>query len=785
MNEDRKQTENIDKLLKDINITVNDNDDSNAVAKERTRFFEEVKKLGEDKKFEFNIENLKAILYKARLANYNAFQACKEDFLEISFAIEILGYFKQQKIDLEFDGVDNDIVDHSQKRYEIAELIKFLDYMHGNVKSLSIELWQVFEWSVTEQDFENVVSLFNTCAEYGVKNGRISNILTIVKDGTVSVADMLKFLESSEKEGLSLKENDVKVLLCKIVNQVSPVDTLSLVKRLGQLGENLGAANIATIISKLSDKSLECMRLVFDELKSKGCINNTNIDDVFDRIKGESIDLLHMLDLLDALGLKLSQDNYQGLLRVNTDIKDYDYICSLLNTLQERKIEIDDDCFKWALKYLYLQNVDDMCKFINGLEDINIQLVIDEVCKESPYGYKIVYNEKYVGKVLEKLDSQSAQELSKLVSFLSDKKLLTMDVFIDIMKNKLASEQSANDVADLLIMAGNAIEWTKIGKNGDGSFKVSLDNILEKISSDQKGKDILKLAKVLIGMYKNLSIAAGKFRQKIKEYDQSNNNELEMLLKLNMNSDAASYNHIRGNCIKYIKGNFAVKKTKIQTKQGEGMGTNTHHDNNIIKDNHNGNNISGLTNPLSALLAEAVSQNIPGAQKYYQYYTEDNKNKKVNVDDKEKGLFVECIFNQLSYRLDDLSRIYEKRDKDWGEFGKALVEEKDFWKNTNKDLAQAGLFSDDKANEINRKIDDIYNLNEFVTFLQWFGCFLSAVLSLGGTLKLDCIRNRVFLHTKDARIFERWQDRKDSLSYPLPKITEKQQGNKNLNYDNI
>ena len=139
-----------------------------------------------------------------------------------------------------------------------------------------------------------------------------------------------------------------------------------------------------------------------------------------------------------------------------------------------------------------------------------------------------------------------------------------------------------------------------------------------------------------------------------------------------------------------------------------------------------------------------------------------------NENDQQE--FKKVVGNQLSKRLQTLKDAYES-DESWQNFEKKLEKEKDSWKGIGNELGQIGLLTNQEAQEFNAKIDDIYDVNGFVTALEWIGCVLSVPCTLGLILFWDKVRNRIAGPTT-TRQYDRFQDGKDELLSKIAPLQE-------------
>ena len=100
------------------------------------------------------------------------------------------------------------------------------------------------------------------------------------------------------------------------------------------------------------------------------------------------------------------------------------------------------------------------------------------------------------------------------------------------------------------------------------------------------------------------------------------------------------------------------------------------------------------------------------------------------------------------------------------------------------ELQEKGLLTKEQEQTSNSKIDDIYDLSgfvifldDFVIFLQWVGCVLSAIFVF--LLAFKCIRNRIFC-PENTHIFEYFRDNRGKLFILLQKTANFKQKNDNF-----
>ena len=132
-----------------------------------------------------------------------------------------------------------------------------------------------------------------------------------------------------------------------------------------------------------------------------------------------------------------------------------------------------------------------------------------------------------------------------------------------------------------------------------------------------------------------------------------------------------------------------------------------------------------------------------------------------------KSILTQAILQYLGNRLEDL-----QSDK--------LDSEKTFWKEVGDELKGKKIITEDQKNEFCNKLNDVYNVNGFVSALQWLGCVLLVPITFGLALKSDKIRNRIS-HPTDRRVFERFKERKNELFSPLKMVANANRENNDMN----
>ena len=232
-------------------------------------------------------------------------------------------------------------------------------------------------------------------------------------------------------------------------------------------------------------------------------------------------DIYSLLVRLKNIGVTLETNLVHDIVNKLESGLTVDGVYELLDNLKEIGVKLGENtavCIVNKLKSgLTLDNVSTLLK---KFRNINVQL------NSNIDGYG---KDNVVDAIVGKLQSpQSAQSLLDLVKTLQKFNIQPIANTCKQILNLLDGEQNAGNVADLLINLGNLVEFDKIqAKTID--YLPGIDNILDKIDSNQSEENMLKLAKVLIKMGKNLQLYSEKFKGKIMCY--SSNIELEKLFE--------------------------------------------------------------------------------------------------------------------------------------------------------------------------------------------------------------------------------------------------------------
>ena len=94
---------------------------------------------------------------------------------------------------------------------------------------------------------------------------------------------------------------------------------------------------------------------------------------------------------------------------------------------------------------------------------------------------------------------------------------------------------------------------------------------------------------------------------------------------------------------------------------------------------------------------------------------------------------------------------------------------KNTWVQIANDLYNERNINERQRKEFIDKLSEVDNLHGLMSFIQWLGCTLCALCTLGGSLFSDEVRNRVFHPTK-GRIFSRLKDATKGLNAPLQQV---------------
>ena len=94
-------------------------------------------------------------------------------------------------------------------------------------------------------------------------------------------------------------------------------------------------------------------------------------------------------------------------------------------------------------------------------------------------------------------------------------------------------------------------------------------------------------------------------------------------------------------------------------------------------------------------------------------------------------------------------------------------------------LEGKGIISDDKKSEFQNKLNDVYNVNDLVSVLQWLICVLLAPIMLGFALTSNKVRNRISSPT-NRPILERLKERKNDLFSSLKMVANANRENNSM-----
>ena len=97
--------------------------------------------------------------------------------------------------------------------------------------------------------------------------------------------------------------------------------------------------------------------------------------------------------------------------------------------------------------------------------------------------------------------------------------------------------------------------------------------------------------------------------------------------------------------------------------------------------------------------------------------------------------------------------------------------EKNVWIKMSDDMEKEELLSKEQKTTFNSIIEDAYDVNCFLTALQWLAVKLCVIFTGGAILEYCApIRDRWDAGVKNTRIFERLQESKDNLLEPLKRL---------------
>ena len=311
---------------------------------------------------------------------------------------------------------------------------------------------------------------------------------------------------------------------------------------------------------------------LLDKFQNLGVKPNENlnlVDSIINKLAPTQTvdDICNLLDKFDSLGVKPKENlnlvgNIINKLAPNQTVNN---ICNLLDKFKNLKIILNANiAINIVSKLKSDLAVDNVKKLLQKLQDLNVPLNLNEV------GYN---EDNVVYAIVNKCKSQqSAPDLLKLVKDLQLLKIQPINDVCLCIVNMLGNNEDASEVADLLIALGNII-----GFDNGNDILPGIDDILSKIKENQSKDSIIKLAKVLIAMGKNLALYPVYFRKKLKDYDEDTynvndeeNQDLETLLKLNPKQKKSKYAQKQREFVKEFTRVKEESEKNKENKQSEG-----------------------------------------------------------------------------------------------------------------------------------------------------------------------------------------------------------------------
>lgn len=312
------------------------------------------------------------------------------------------------------------------------------------------------------------------------------------------------------------------------------------------------------------------VKLVHDKLKQIG-FGQTECKDVLKYLNDSQTmdDMCALLDMFEEFNITFTNELVGDIMNKSSYLS-ADEVCNLLDNFNSLGVKpnenrnLVDNIINKLASY---QTVDGVSKLLQKLKDLNVPLNLN-TNKEL---YEVPDNDKvYV--IVQRLKSkQSAQNLSNLVEVLQLCKIQPVQKVCKHILLLPGENQNANDVANLLIALGNLVGFAKIQKDSF-YYLPDLDSILTHIANGQSKADMLKLAKVLIAMGKNLTVADKLFRQKIGgvNYKTEENQDLEELLTLNSNKRKSEYAQKQREFVKEFTRGKEESEGKKEDKKSKG-----------------------------------------------------------------------------------------------------------------------------------------------------------------------------------------------------------------------
>ncbi len=368
--------------------------------------------------------------------------------------------------------------------------------------------------------------------------------------------DLLKLVDELVKIGFVFDKDHYENVLEYLNNNQTVDDVCALLNKFEEIGVKLTRELVDNVMNKLSsNQTVDDVCALLGRFKKLGILFDAKmIIDIVNKLKSDQTvyDVCNLLDRLKKLGILFEAKMIIDIVnKLESNQTVYD-VCALLDgfkklgILFEAKMIIDI-----VNKLKSNQMLCNIHELLTKFKEINSQFN----CKQ---------NDDVVYAILKKFKSlQSTQSLLSLVKELQSSKIqLTGKLCCNYIVKMLDGDQDASKVADLLIALGNFIGFDKI-QNLEICLP-GIDDILNKIANNQTQADMLKLAKVLIAMGKNLTLYPRHFREKLKDYDKyifkvkynvndEENQDLETLLKLNPNQNKLEYTQEQQKFVKEFK----------------------------------------------------------------------------------------------------------------------------------------------------------------------------------------------------------------------------------------
>ena len=557
----------------------------------------------------FTAENLSELLQRMQRCNIRS-QA--DDMLYI------LQLFKKHNENLYFNNVSKHILELTcslSDTYSDKKFGQFEKLLSLIITNISLEKEYDLEWNDVLNKIEakkctDMTTLLNTWNSSESTNKKQVNIVDTlahikVDKYKISCSDMKGLLDKLSEEQKTSQFNDHKAI-DRILNNLADINKAKDMSKLAQELTNYITEDDTTIIlNKTSPDDVKDIYELVTQLK----LTKDHLEAILNKLRLEynhssATDMVKLVnDKLEPIGF--GKDHCQGVLKYLRDYQTADDVCALLDMFNKFKITLTDELIdniinkssshlsadnvcKLLDKFDSLgvkpkenlnlvdniinklasdQTVDNVSELLKKLKDLNVPLNLN-TNKEL---YEVPDNDKvYV--IVQRLKSkQSAQNLSNLVEVLQLCKIQPVQKVCKHILLLPGENQNANDVANLLIALGNLVGFAKIQKDSF-YYLPDLDSILTHIANGQSKADMLKLAKVLIAMGKNLTVADKLFRQKIGgvNYKTEENQDLEELLTLNSNKRKSEYAQKQREFVKEFTRGKEESEGKKEDKKSKG-----------------------------------------------------------------------------------------------------------------------------------------------------------------------------------------------------------------------